>query len=545
MTPIPSLLTQEMIDRYTAAGYWGRMTLADHLDHHAAYTPERTAASDARRRVSFAELKRATERVALAMLAMGIRPGDRVGMQTPNWVEFFYIRFACARIGAIPVPLAYTAREHEVEVALTDTGAKAFFFCAHFSGFDYTEMARGLRARLPFVAHWVSIAGRFDAAACLEDMLADPIETRHAPGHLLSFHPSANDIDILMSTSGSTGKPKFVLRTPNVFLTLGHHIVERARLRPDDVVLGVAPVIQGTGYSVATVASLIAGCRNVLLERFDPDAALELIERERVTVAVGVPTHMIKMMNSARLGEFDLSSLRLFYHAGAPLAAEAAAEFARKFGCRLMEAYGALDGGTPVHTLYDDPAERVFNTVGKACAGMELKIADDDGAALAAGEVGEVVYRGPNCAVGLWGDGNHSFGADGWFRSGDLGVLDAEGYLRIVGRKKNIIIRGGQNISPTEVEEALVGHPKIREIAVVKMPDPVFGERVCAFVVPAAGQTMSVSDCFEYLVGRGFAKYKIPERVENVAELPLLHNGKVDRKRLEAEIFKRVTQEGG
>lgn len=544
MTSIPSLLTQEMIDRYTAAGYWGSMTLADHLDHHAAYTPDRVAASDARKRVTFAGLKRATERVALAMIEMGIRPGDRIGIQTPNWVEFFYVRLACARIGAIPVPQAYTAREHEIEIALTDTQASAFFFCSDFSGFDYAETVRGLRERLPFVKHWVSIAGRVQDAACLEDMLEDPSETRHPPAHLLSFHPSANDIDILMSTSGSTGKPKFVLRTPNVFLTLGHHIVERARLRPDDVILGVAPVIQGTGYSVATVAALIAGCRNVLLERFDPEAALELIERERVTVAVGVPTHMIKMMNSPRVGDFDLSSLRLFYHAGAPLAAEAAAEFSRKFDCRLMEAYGALDGGTPVHTLYDDTPERIFNTVGKACAGMELKIANDDGAALPAGEVGEVVYRGPNCAVGLWKDSNHSFGADGWFRSGDLGVLDAEGYLRIVGRKKNIIIRGGQNISPTEVEDGLIGHPKIREVAVVKMPDPVFGERACAYVVPAEGQTVNVADCIDYLVGRGFAKYKIPERVENVSELPLLHNGKVDRKLLEAEIFKRVTQEG-
>jgi len=542
MTSIPSLLTQDMIDRYTAAGYWGTMTLADYLDHHAAYTPHREAVSDPRKRLSFAELKRATERVALAMLELGLRPGDRVVLQTPNWVEFFCVRFACARIGVIPVPQAYTVREHEIEIAASDSQASTLFFCTEFHDFNYVEMMASLRRRLPSVKHWVSMAGRVEGMSCLEDMLADPIESRHAPGYLLSFHPSANDIDILMSTSGSTGKPKFVLRTPNVFLTLGHHIVERARLRPEDVVLGVAPVIQGTGYSVATVAALIAGCRNVLLDRFDPDAALQLIEREKVTVAVGVPTHMIKILNSPRAGDFDVSSLRLFYHAGAPLAPEVAAEFVRKFGCRLMEAYGALDGGTPVHTLYDDPQERVFNTVGKVCPGMELKIANDEGKALPAGEIGEVIYRGANCAVGLWGDDKHSFGADGWFQSGDLGVLDAEGCLRIVGRKKNIIIRGGQNISPTEVEDALIAHPKIREVAVVKMPDPVFGERACAFIVPAPGETVSVQDCFDFLVGRSFAKYKIPEQVVNVAEFPLLHNGKVDRKLLEADILKRINE---
>ncbi len=333
-----------------------------------------------------------------------------------------------------------------------------------------------------------------------------------------------------------------MLRTPNVFLTLGHHIVERARLGPSDVVLAVAPINQGTGYSMALVAALIAGCRNVLLDRFDAEAALELIERERVTVAVGVPTHMIKMMNSPRVGQTDLSSLRLFYHAGAPIAPDAAAEFARKFDCRLMEAYGALDGGTPVHTLYDDASEKVFGTVGKVCAGMVLKIIGDDGQTLPPNAVGEVVYYGPNCAVGLFDDPNHAFDAEGWFHSGDLGVLDEQGYLRIVGRKKNIIIRGGQNISPREIEDALISHPKIQDIAIVKMPDPVMGEKACAFVVPKPGQMVTVEDCLDYLVVRSFAKYKVPERVENIPEFPLLPNGKVDRKLLEAEILRRLNE---
>lgn len=536
-----SLLTQDMIDRYTASGYWGSMTLADYLDRHAAYRPQAPALVDDRQRVSYLELKTRVDRVALAMLEMGVRPGDKVGLQTPNWVEYYYVRFACAKIGAIVIPFIFSVREHEVEMALNDCAAVAFFYCASFGGFDHGAMVGGMRARLPSVRHYVALRGeRSEGVGAIEDMLADPIETRRSPGYLLSFHPSANDIDILMATSGSTGKPKMVLRTPNVFLTLGQHIVERARLRADDIVLAVAPVNQGTGYSVAIVASVICGCCNVLLDRFDADAALALIERESVTVAVGVPTHMIKMMNSPKLPETDLSSLRLFYHAGAPLAPDAAAEFVRRCGCALMEAYGALDGGTPVHTLLDDPKEKVFDTVGKVCAGMVVEIADDAGARLPAGQIGEVIYRGPNCAVGLYGDTGHSFDADGWFHSGDLGILDDEGYLRIVGRKKNIIIRGGQNISPREVEDALMGHPKIQDVAVVKMPDPVLGEKACAFITPRAGQTVTVQDCLDFLVAQSFAKYKAPERVENVAEFPLLPNGKVDRKRLEAEILRRI-----
>ncbi|MCC7166241.1 MAG: AMP-binding protein [Rhodospirillales bacterium] len=540
--PIASLLTPSMVARYTAAGYWGSMTLADYLEFHAAYTPDRLAVVDAKSRVTFAELKRATERVALAMIAMGIRPGDRVGLQTPNWVEYFYVRLACARIGAIVVPQIFSVREHEIEMALTDTRAVAFFFCARFHEVDYVAMVERLRPRLPALRHWVAMAGPAPGYPHLDSLLADPIETRTPVESLQAFHPSANDVDILMSTSGSTGKPKLVLRTPNIFLTLGHHIVERARLGRDDVVLAVAPINQGTGYSVAMVAALIAGCRNVLLDRFEADAAVDLIAQEKVTVAVGVPTHMIKMMNSPRVGAVDTGSLRLFYHAGAPLAPDAAAEFSRLFDCRLMEAYGALDGGTPVHTHLDDPGERTFHTVGTACAGMELRIVGEDGRVLPPGQEGEVVYRGPNCAVGLWEDPNHSFDAEGWFTSGDLGVLDAAGYLRIVGRKKNIIIRGGQNISPREVEDALIAHPKIQDVAIVKMPDPVMGEKACAFVVPRAGQTVAVQDCLDFLIERHFAKYKAPERVEMLAEFPLLPNGKVDRKALEAQILRLVNE---
>ena len=192
---IPSLLTQDMIDRYTAAGYWGSMTLADYLDYHAAYRPDSEAVIDPRQRVTFRQLKQATDRIALAMIEMGVRPEDRIGLQTPNWVEYFYVRLACARIGAIPVPLIFSVREHEIEYALKKSRAVGFFFCTDFHGFDYVEMVEGVRSRLPGVKHWVTMpARRADNMACLQDMLDDPIETRFPPGHLLSFHPSANDI---------------------------------------------------------------------------------------------------------------------------------------------------------------------------------------------------------------------------------------------------------------------------------------------------------------------------------------------------------------
>jgi non-ribosomal peptide synthetase component E (peptide arylation enzyme) len=541
---IKSLLTKEMIEEYTSEGYWGTMTLGDWLDLHAAYNPDKMALIDPRNRVTYGELKQITDRIALKLLELGLRPGDRIGLQTPNWVEYFYARLACAKMGAVVAPYIFNVREHELEMMLEEVGAKAFIFCSDFNNFDYIAMVERFRGRLPALRHFICIGERTGGGMLnLNDIIKEDLESRYPPGYLLSFHPSANDIDILMSTSGSTARPKVVLRTPNIFLSLGHHIVQRARLSSEEVVLAVAPVNQGTGYSVAVVASLIAGCTNVLLERYQAEEALRLIQDEKVTVAVGVPAHMIKMLNCPLIDQYDLSSLRLFYHAGAPLPPDTAADFARRCNCQLMEAYGALDGGTPTHTLLDDPPERVFPTVGKACPGMLLRIMDEKNLFLPAGEVGEVVYKGPNCAVGLYENQEHDYDDQGWFHSGDLGVLDDLGYLRIVGRKKDIIIRGGQNISPKEIEDVLITYPDIREVAVVKMPDPVLGEKACAFVVVREGGEVSVQKLAEFLLEKNFAKYKLPERVEKISDLPLLPNGKVNKKFLEAEILCTLQKE--
>jgi non-ribosomal peptide synthetase component E (peptide arylation enzyme) len=542
---IESLLTQEMIDEYRSQGYWGSMTLGDWLDYHAAFTPDNVALVDPRNTVTYGEFKLITDRIALKLLELGIRPKDRVGLQTPNWVEYFYMRFACAKMGAIVVPFIFNVREHELELALEEVEAVCFAFCTEFHNLDYIEMVERIRAKLPKLKHFICIGKRTGKGMLnLKEMISDVIERRHPPGYLFQHHPSANDIDILMSTSGSTARPKLVLRTPNIFISLGHHIVHRACMTSDEVVLAVAPVNQGTGYSVAVVASMIAGCKNILLERFNPEEALRLIEEEKVTMAVGVPAHMIKILNSPAFDSYNLETLRLFYHAGAPLPPEAAAEFSRRCGCQLMEAYGALDGGTPVHTILNDPPEKTFNTVGKTCPGMTLKIFDDQNQALPTGEVGEVVYKGPNCAVGLYDNPDHDYDEEGWFHSGDLGLLDEEGYLRIVGRKKDIIIRGGQNISPKEIEAALIVHPDIEEVSVVKMPDPVLGEKACAFIVSKSSKKIALKDLVDFLMDMNFAKYKLPERVESISDIPLLPNGKVNKKALEAQIAQKLREEG-
>ena len=299
---IETLLTPQMIDEYTSQGYWGSMTLGDWLDHHAAYTPDRVALLDPGHRITYAQLKLITDRIALKLLELGLRPGDRLGLQTPNWVEYFYVRLACAKMGAIVAPYIFNVREHELGLMLGKIKAKAFAFCTDFNKFDYVAMVERFKDQMPHLEHLICLGERTGQGMLnLAEIISDEIEKRYDPGHLLKYHPSANDIDILMSTSGSTALPKMVLRTPNIFLTLGHHIVRRAAMTPDEVVLAVAPVNQGTGYSVALVACLIAGCTNVLLDRFYAERALELIQKEKVTMAVGVPAHMIKMLNCPHL----------------------------------------------------------------------------------------------------------------------------------------------------------------------------------------------------------------------------------------------------
>ncbi|MCL4182190.1 MAG: AMP-binding protein [Burkholderiaceae bacterium] len=548
---IETILTPEMIDRYTRAGQWGTRIWPDFIDETALSWPDRVAIMDSAGRLSYAEFSRLIDRLAVRLLDLGVASEERFGIQLPNWREFLLMRFALAKIGAVCVPLPLDWREKEVAHVLSATEASGILVAHDYRGRGYLREILAAKPRLPRLRFVLAArpAGEVPTGCLnLDELLRDPVERSSGESRLAAARPGANDVDLVVTTSGSTAAPKMVVRTPNCFIATARQFAEhRGMLAGTDVVAGLAPITRGMGYYVGVAAPILRGSTMALLERFSAEEALAWLAKTAATVAVAVPTQIVKMLQVAHLDRYDLRALRILVNGGAAISPGIAEEAERRFGCAVLSAYGSVEGATPACTAVDDPPEKRYRTVGRVMPGMELRIVDDAGRPLPAGSPGEVVYRGPGLTLGFWRDAQGYralLGADGWFPTGDLGVLDDDGYLSIVGRKKEIIIRGGINISPSEVEGLLQEHPGIRAVAVVKMPDPIMGERCCAFVVPLPGAEVSVQSLAVFLERRGVAKYKFPERVELREELPLTPDGgKIMRRALEDEIAGIVQRE--
>jgi acyl-CoA synthetase (AMP-forming)/AMP-acid ligase II len=350
---------------------------------------------------------------------------------------------------------------------------------------------------------------------------------------LLRHRPHGNDVLRLLFTSGTTGDSKAVVHTHNTSLSACRFHVRDYAIRPDSAFLLFLPVGLNWGFG-STMQTLIAGCKIVYLDVFRPADALRLIERERITHFATAPAGLVALLNAPEFGEHDLSSLRVVITGGASCPVELIRRWRAAAPGHLIELYGMAEcGGQACTDLTDDP-EAVCGTVGRPRAEMGMRIVDASDADVATGEVGEILSIGPSVMLGYYNnpDANaRSFTSDGWFRTGDLGVLDERGYLRIAGRRKEMIIRGGANIYPREIEEVLYKHDAILDAAVIGVPDPTLGERTCACIVTRPGKTLTAAEVVEFLRDK-IATYKLPERVEFVAELPRTPTGKVQRRPL-------------
>jgi len=540
-----------MIEGYTRSGSWGTRIWPDYISATAQAAPERAAVIDTAGTLTYGELCNLVDRLALHLLELGIRKEDRFGVQMPNWREFILMRFALAKIGAVAMPLPVDWRQKEVEYALVATEAVGILAPSLYRGRDYVaehaEIAPALaamRTRIVVGSNGAPPPGWISMGALLED----PIERRTPAERLASVRPGANEVDLIATTSGSNAAPKLVVRTPNCYLATTRQFVEhRGHFTGDDVVASLVPITRGMGHYIGVASSVMSGSTMALLEQFSPEGALRWLEQSRATVAVAVPTQIVKILQLPNFDSYDLSALRLVVNGGAAIAPAIAEEAERRFGCTVLSAYGSVEGATPVCTAADDLPHQRYNTVGRVMPGMELRVVDDAGKPVPTGAAGEIVYRGPGLSLGLWRDPDAyraMLDEEGWFRTGDLGALDEDGYLSIVGRKKEIIIRGGINISPLEVEGLLQTHPSVRQVAVVKMPDPVMGERCCAYVVPEPGVEISIATLAAFLDSRGVAKYKFPERVELRKEMPTTPDGgKLLRRALEEDIARLLQQE--
>jgi len=538
-------LTDELIARYQKAGHWGSETFYAILARRAKTHPDRVAIVDRDRRVTYGELKTRIDRVAAGLDALGIEAGDVVTIQLPNWAEFAYVFFALERLGAVANQIGPDFRSREVDYILRFSESRAFVCPASFKGFDYVKMIGELRPGLPDLRAVCALGAAPDLAtrgglttrglvsldALLED--ADAVVPRGAG-------QGANDIMRMAFTSGTTGNPKGVIHSHNTTLSTCRTLNNDMRVTEDEVFLVYLPLGLNWGY-LTLVQSVMAGARVVLLDQFGARAALELIQRERVTCIPTAPASIIAMLNEPELGRFDFSSLRVVITGGASCPVETIREFRARLHGQLIELYGMLETGFHTYTRLSDDPEAVTGTVGKVSSGLGLRLIDESGRDVPVEAEGEIAAEGPSVHLGYHKNPQANaelFTADGWFRTGDLGQLDAAGNVRIVGRLKEMINRGGKKFFPREIEEILYAHPKILHAAIVGVPDPRLGERNCLCVIPRPGQALALDEVVAFLKD-GVATYKLPETLEVFDDLPFTPTGKIQRHVLVRRVLER------
>jgi non-ribosomal peptide synthetase component E (peptide arylation enzyme) len=541
----PTIFRKEEVKEFLKKGDWESLTWSDIWDRNGALYPDKEALVDSKTRLTWGQAKKAIDRIALGFLELGFKKDEVIIVQLPNWVEIILTRIACEKAGLICLQVLRTFRETEVEYILKRTEASGVVIPWKHGDFDYLDMVRQVRP--PSLRH-IFIVGKQapKGTISLNRMMQEPLEKKYPPDYLERTKMPPLEFSLVFHTTGTTGLSKFTEWPTAGCIARWKENVEKLHLVPTDVIGVFAPAAGGPNNAAYFGAPMVAA-KVVMQERFEAGEALELIEKEKITVVSVVPTILQRMLAHPDFNKRDLSSVRLITTVGSGLPSNVAMEAEEKFHAAVLQKYGSMDCGASTSNSADDPAEVRWLSVGKPSKFDEIKLVDDEGKEVPRGEPGEIWFRARSGASGYFKDPegtSKTWGKEGWFPMGDLGRLDEKGNLFIVGRKKDMIIRGGQNIYPAEVENILLTNPKIAQVAVVKMPDPEFGERACAYVVPKEGSKLTFKEMVDFLESKNIAKYKLPERLEIVSSLPLAGETKIDKKMLEKDIISKLRLEG-
>ena len=545
---------KQFADLYYKNGFWSGITLGEMLDRSSELYGDREALVAGGVRLTYRQLKELSDQTAIAFLKLGIRKLDRVLLQIPNWAEFTYVYYGFHKMGAIPVMCIPRLSQREIEHFCEVTQASTWIVPRRYEKIDYLSMIESVRLSQPNLQHILMIDApkqppeSFPAGTRSFHDLLKGIDLRDSPeDYLRSFKPNPEEVCHFMPTGGTTGLSKLVPRTHNDYLC---NVVFRTKawLRaPDDITLIATPVTHNMAIEVSLNPTLLSGGKVVMISSTRAREILEAIQKERVTTMILVPAQLQQIVDLPELNQFDVSSLKVIAGAGSHVAAELTKKVHEKLGCQFYNVFGMSEGPC-TQTRWDDPEEAVAHTVGwPICPHDEFKVIDEAGHELAEGKEGELVVRGPCIFRGYYkaeAANREVFTPDGFFRTGDLAKFDRERRLVITGRKKDIIIRGGENISATEVEELISEHPKVEQVAVVGMPDPILGERACAYIKPRRGATITLEEIIALFKERKASILLFPERIEPVEELPFTNVGKVDKKRLREEIKEKLKKEG-
>lgn len=527
---------------YRQQGLWGDASLADYWQQTARAMPDKIAVVDNHgASYTYSALDHAASCLANWMLTKGIESGDRIAFQLPGWCEFTVIYLACLKIGAVSVPLLPSWREAELVWVLNKCQAKMFFAPTLFKQTRPVDLILPLQNQLPQLQQIVGVDKLAPATSSLSlsQIIADntPLTTA------ITVH--GDELVAVLFTSGTEGLPKGVMLTHNNILASERAYCARLNLTWQDVFMMPAPLGHATGFLHGVTAPFLIGARSVLLDIFTPAACLALLEQQRCTCMLGATPFVYDLLNLLEKQPADLSALRFLLCGGTTIPKKVARECQQR-GIKLLSVYGSTESSPHAVVNLNDPLPRFMHTDGYAAAGVEIKVVDDARKTLPPGCEGEEASRGPNVFMGYFDEPEltaRALDEEGWYYSGDLCRMDEAGYIKITGRKKDIIVRGGENISSREVEDILLQHPKIHDACVVAMPDERLGERSCAYVVlKAPHHSLSLEEVVAFFSRKRVAKYKYPEHIVVIEKLPRTASGKIQKFLLRKDILQRLEQ---
>ena len=511
---------------YRQQGYWGDATLLDYWRMAVMSCPEKVAVVDLQgSRYTYAQLDHMAGKMCNYILAQGIKAGDFVSIQLPGWAEFTIIYVACLKAGAVVNPICLNYGNSDMVYILNKCESKLLFIPSEFKGCLYGERYSQLLPMIPGLEKVVEID---KLSHCGSGQTIDALAFDY-PADTDCKKPHADDLAAVLFTSGTEGFPKGVMLTHNNIIAAEKALAAKVNFSSFDVLLMPAPVGHATGFHHGVTLPFIFSATSVLQDIFRPEESLQLIEQEGCTCGMGATPFVYDMFEVLKKKSYDISSLRFFLCGGASVP-RSLMENAQQAGFRVLGVYGSTESVPHAACCCLDPVDKIISTDGCAVAGVEVKVIDHQGQIALEGEE---LSRGPNVFIGYLKEPEltaKALDSDGWYHSGDLCAIDDKGYLRITGRKKDMIVRGGENISSREIEEVLLRHTNIREAAVVAMPDPRLGEKVCAFVVLNDHQEKpELKDILAFFVQQEAPKYKCPERLEFLNKLPRTESGKIQK----------------
>ena len=536
---------KEEAEKYNKFRWWSGLTFGDILDRAADIHPEKEAFVDRKTRLTYGEAREKMNKLAIGLMDLGIQPLDRVLVQLPNWNEFVFAYFALQKIGAITVLLIERYRQFEINRLISITGATAWIVASRYKKTNYVPIINDVLKEHPELKNVITVRREGDQQpfTSLESLIEEAELTEVNLARLADRRPDPMQVAHMGPTGGTTGDPKIVPRTHNSLINGVEYCSKSWEQSNQDINLIAGPISHDLTFSKGFIGSIITLGKVIFLDTTNDKDICETIEQEKITSIIWVPTLAQRMLQYEDLDKHDLSSLKKMHSAGGASHPDLVKDVTEKLKMKFYNGYGATEGMTTITRTTDD-LETICTTVGRpTCPYDTYKVIDKDGNELPPDTQGELVVKGPGVFTGYYNnpeENKEAFTRDGFFRTGDTAKIDGKGYITLTGRIKEMINRGGESISATEIERLITRHPDVAAVAVIPMSDPLMGERVCAYIQPKTGAQLTFDEIISFLKGQKASVLQLPERVEFIDAIPYTGAQKMDKRSLREDIEKKL-----